>query len=135
MTDSVLIQDGIAWQIWPGVAKADLPPMHTDLVVVEVTSGTVQEGYLWDGTAFSVPPVPVPPTVISYTEFRARWSDAQKAALHAARAASWQIDDFIGLAQAQNSVNLDPVVAGPAKTAIVAAGVLTQADADTIFTP
>lgn len=74
-----------------------------------------------------------PRTFIDYTAFRARWNDTEKSALHGARAASWQIDDYIGLAQSNGYVDL--TVAGEAKAAIVAAGVLTQERADEIFLP
>lgn len=72
-----------------------------------------------------------PVTRIDYGAFRSRWTDAEKEALHAARSTSWQIDDFIGLAQAQGYIDL--TTAATAKAAIVAAGALTQARADEIF--
>ncbi len=71
--------------------------------------------------------------VLTYPEFRARWSDDEKAALHAARAASWQIDDYIGVAQAANLVDLGSDEAVAAKAAIIAAGVLTHDRGDVIF--
>jgi len=74
-----------------------------------------------------------PQTVLTYPEFRARWSDDEKAALHAARASSWQIDDYIGVAQAANLVDLGSDEAVAAKAAIVAAGVLTHDRGDVIF--
>lgn len=81
------------------------------------------------------PPVqtPAPVTRLNYAAFRARWSETEKQALHAASAASWQLDDFIGLAQGQGFVDLDPAVCADAKAALVAANVLTQARADLIF--
>ena len=74
-----------------------------------------------------------PQTVLTYPEFRARWSDDEKAALHAARAASWQIDDYIGVAQAANLVDLGSDEAVAAKAAIIAAGVLTHDRGEVIF--
>lgn len=72
-----------------------------------------------------------PRTKIDYATFRDRWTDGEKSALHTARAASWQLDDFIGLAQSNGFIDL--TIAADAKAAIVAAGVLTQERADVIF--
>lgn len=74
-----------------------------------------------------------PQLQIPYVDFRDRWTDPEKSALHNARAASWQLDDFIGLAQSQGYIDL--TAASAAKAAIVAAGVLTQQRADQIFSP
>lgn len=132
-TDSVLIQNGIAWQIWPGTAKAALPPMHAALLaqVVEVAAASVKPCDVWNGSTFS--PAPTPDVILSYGDFRLRWTDAEKASLHAACAAMWQIDDFVGLARAQGSVNVSSTTGLAAKAALVTAGVLTQARANVIF--
>lgn len=71
------------------------------------------------------------PVLIGYAAFRSRWTDPEKAALHGARAVSWQIDDFISLATANGNIDLS--IANEAKAAFVAAGVLTQERADEIF--
>lgn len=46
MVDSVLVQDGKAHEVWSGIAKADVRPMHPDMLaqVVEVETGTVNYG-------------------------------------------------------------------------------------------
>ena len=135
MSDSILIQNGCAHQIWRGVAKSALPPMTADLLaaVVEMPADTVNEGYVWNGIAFTAPPPPPPSPIIPYATFRARWQPAELQLLHTARSSSWQIDDYVGLAQAQNAVNLAGTTAVDAKAALVSAAVLTQARADVIF--
>lgn len=138
MIDTVLIQHGAAHEIFRGSTLDDLRSrFHADLIaqMVEVPANSVNENDIWDGAHFSPPPPPPPRTILSYEEFRARWSDAQKQALHAARAASWQIDDFVCLAQAQNNVNLTSAEGLAAKAALVSAGVLTADEADRLFTP
>lgn len=54
MTDSVLIQNGGARQIWRNTTKTEVPPLHPDLVacIVEVESDTVNENDAWDGEQF-----------------------------------------------------------------------------------
>lgn len=54
MTDSILIQNGAAHEIWRGKTKAQVPPLHEDLVknIVEVESDTVNENDAWDGEKF-----------------------------------------------------------------------------------
>lgn len=136
MIDSILIQDGRAHQIWRGVAKADLPPLHPDLVaqIVEAAANTVNEGYIFNDDLQFVAPPPQP-AIIPYSAFRAQWTDAEKAALHAACVSSWQIDDFVGLARAQGNINLTSSAGLAAKAALVAASVLTQERADALFNP
>lgn len=58
MTDSVLIVNGHAHQIWRGKSKDDIPPLHPDLVkgIVE-TDNEVNEGDAYDGASFSKPAV------------------------------------------------------------------------------
>lgn len=59
--DCVLIQNGQAHQIWRNTRKADLQTRYAPGIVaniVEVPSGTVEQGHLWDGTSFSPPPAP-----------------------------------------------------------------------------
>lgn len=133
MIDSVLIQDGRAHQIWPGKSKTELPPLHRDFLarVVEVHAGTVAAGDLWDGYAFTTPPAP--PRVMTYSAFRDLWTTDEREALHTARLAHWQIDDFVGLAQAQNAVNLSGATAAAAKAALIDVGVLSPKRADVLF--
>lgn len=134
MVDSVLIQNERAHQIWRDTSKASLPPMTAELLaaVIEAPADTVNEGDLWDGAAFSTP-APARPAIVPYSAFRELWTDDEKAALHASMATSWQIEDFVGLARAQNSVNLVGATAVAAKAAIVSLGILTQERADTLF--
>lgn len=61
--DCVLIQHGKAHEIWRDTRKADLQTRYAPSILaamVEVAAGTVQPGDLWDGIAFSSPPVPAP---------------------------------------------------------------------------
>lgn len=61
MPDVVLVQNGIAWQVWPGTTIAALAPFyHPSLVaaMVEVPTGTVQDNYTWDGAKFTAPVAP-----------------------------------------------------------------------------
>lgn len=61
MTDVILIQQGKAWDIFPNFALAQMTNrFHPNLVavMVEVPSGTVNYGDLWDGATFSPPPPP-----------------------------------------------------------------------------
>lgn len=54
MLHSVLIQHGRAHQIWRDTRKADLPPMHADLLAeVTETEQDVSPGDEWDGKAFA----------------------------------------------------------------------------------
>lgn len=136
MTDVVLIQDNVAHEIFQGTTLEEISPrFHADLVaqMVEVPANSVNPNDIWDGHTFSAPPAPAAPAIISYAKFRAQWTDAEKAALHTAIAASWQIDDFVGLARAQNNVNLAGDTAIAAKAALVTANVLTQQRADALF--
>ncbi len=77
--DQVLIQDGHAQQIWRGIAKVDLPPLHPDLVVqiVERPEGVVQENDLWDGTSFSSPIELPEPVVVLTSTIITRMTDAE----------------------------------------------------------
>lgn len=59
MTDVVLIQDGKAHHVTPGATLSTMHGKFTSELVaamVEVQSGSVQEGWLWDGTSFTPPP-------------------------------------------------------------------------------
>jgi hypothetical protein len=71
--------------------------------------------------------------VVNYAVFRARWTDAEKEALHEARLTSWQIDDYVELALAKNAVDVSGPTAGVAKGVLIAAGVLTGQRANEIF--
>lgn len=138
MTDVVLIQHGAAHQIWRGTTIENLRTMFAPELVAqmrEVSSSSVSDGDVWDGTKFSAPVLPPPRIIVPYVKFRAQWTDSEKAALHAATASKWQIDDFVGLARAQNSVNLSGETAAQAKAAMVEYGILTQDRADIIFNP
>lgn len=86
------------------------------------------------------PEPPARSVILPYGAFRARWTDDELAELFSARKTVWQIDDYIGLAQAQGHVNLTGVddpetesIARAAKALFVALGVLTEARADAIF--
>lgn len=138
MTDVVLIQNSVAHEIFRNTTLEEVGTrFHADLVaqMVEVASNSVNDQDVWDGHTFSAPPPLPSPTIIPYAKFRAQWSDAEKTALHAAMISSWQIDDFVGLARAQNSVNLSGETAPLAKAALVSASVLTQQRADILFNP
>jgi hypothetical protein len=80
-------------------------------------------------------PRPIPPQhlIVPYDVFRARFTDAEKAALHQARKDAWQIDDLVGLAQGNGFVDVSK--ADDAKAALVAAGVLTAERAAVVFAP
>lgn len=80
------------------------------------------------------PPVPPPPPVIiPYGVFRSRWTDDELDGLFSTRKTSWRVDDYIGLAQAQNSVNLSGPTAAAAQALFVKLGVLTAERAAAIF--
>lgn len=133
--DSILIQHGRAHEIWRGKSKSELPPFTPSLLdsIVEADSGAVNEGDQWDGVSFT-PPSTEPETqatVVPYVILRARLTDAEKETLHMAMAADWRIDDFVGLARAQNFIDLS--IIDEAKTALIAAGVFTPERADIIF--
>lgn len=134
--DSIFVQNGVAHEIWRGIAKDNLPPMHPAILaqVVEAARDVVQYGYLYSDGQFSAP-APSPPSPIGYADFRAKLTDAEKQALHTAMSSSWQIDDFVGLARAQNSINITSDVGLAAKAALVSADVLTQDRADLLFNP
>lgn len=56
MTDCVLIENGLAHQVWRGKTKAELPPLHADVLknIVEVDY-LVAEGDVHDGAQFTKP--------------------------------------------------------------------------------
>lgn len=60
--DCILIQLGRAHEIWRDTRKADLPPLHPDLLalIVEQPAGAVSDGDLWDAEAgtFTAEPPP-----------------------------------------------------------------------------
>lgn len=60
MVDCVLIQHGVAWEIWRNTRRNDLPPMAPELfgMVAEVPAGLVNVNDIWDGQNFNSPPVP-----------------------------------------------------------------------------
>ncbi len=80
-----------------------------------------------------ITPTPDPIIFIDYGTFRARWTDAEKAALFKVQQTDWRINDWINLAAAQGGVKLNGVDALAAKAAMVTANVLTQVRADVIF--
>lgn len=61
--DSILIQHGIAHQIWPGTPKRALPEMTPEIMqaVVEAPAGSVAPGQPWDEKRGRFVPPP-PPT-------------------------------------------------------------------------
>lgn len=62
MTDTVFIQNGVAQEIFSGKTLKEMEARrHPDLVkaMVEVESGTVEVGDVWNGRAFSKP-LPAP---------------------------------------------------------------------------
>jgi hypothetical protein len=61
----ILIQNGKAHELFPNGA----PELHPSLEVVKGYTGTVEVGYVWDGTTFSAPPAPV--DTRTYAEKRA----------------------------------------------------------------
>jgi hypothetical protein len=136
MTDCILIQHGVAQEIWRGLSKESLSgkfPEGLLAMMVEAPAGTVNEGDVWDGVSFAPPVVVIPDVILPYADFRALWTDDEKSALHTARQSNWQIEDFVSLAIAQNSVNLSKPTAAAAKSALVAASVLSADRADIIF--
>lgn len=56
MSHAVLIQNSVAQQVWRNTLKADLPPMHPDILsnVIDY-DGDVSDGWAWDGTTFVDP--------------------------------------------------------------------------------
>jgi hypothetical protein len=136
MTDCILIQHGVAQEIWRNTTLESLKGKFPDgliAMMVEAPADTVTEGDVWDGSSFSTPVVVIPDLIVPYADFRSRWTDDEKEALHTARQSNWQIEDFVSLAIAQNSVNLSKPTAAAAKSALVAASVLSADRADIIF--
>jgi len=71
MTDCILIQDGKAHAVHAGTTRLALcftpdgsAKWHADTMAafVEVESGSVVVGQVWNGTSFDPLPLPVPPT-------------------------------------------------------------------------
>ena len=95
MVDSILVQNGKAHEIWRGIAKSDLPPLHKDILanIVEAPDGTVNEKHLWDGTKFSAPPVPIPPPPKRNLEAELDAEKARASRLEAALLAKGTITD------------------------------------------
>jgi hypothetical protein len=56
--DSILVQHGIAWEIWRDTPKDKLPPLHPDLAaqIHEAPAGTVNTGDAFDGEIFTSAP-------------------------------------------------------------------------------
>lgn len=72
-------------------------------------------------------------SVLSYQEFRARWTEAELEALFGAERSDWRVRDFINLATAQGDINLATPTAAAAKALFVTLAVLTTARADKVF--
>lgn len=64
----ILIQNGKAHELFPSGA----PELHPSLEVIKDYSGQVEEGWDWDGSAFTAPPPPPPviPQSISMRQCR-----------------------------------------------------------------
>lgn len=131
--DSILIQNNIAWQIWPDTAKTNLPPMTPELMaaIVEVDAGTVEVGDAWDGSSFSKP-APSNPRVDGET-FLARVNDTEYAAVMAAAQSNVQLSRWLDQVRILGYVNVTSDAAVAAKAALVAASLLTAERADIIF--
>ena len=90
----------------------------------------------WETTGGTIDPAdepPVPPAIVSYADFRARWTTDELEALFAAKSDHWQVEDLVILATAQNSVNLSSAAADTAKALFISLGVLTEERAGIIF--
>jgi hypothetical protein len=90
----------------------------------------------WDGNAvvpYDPPPLPAPPVLVPYGDFRARWQPTELQAMFTAKNTDWRVEDYVTLASAQGHVNLSGATAAQAKTLFVALGVLTVERAETIF--
>jgi hypothetical protein len=64
MTDTVLVQDGKAHEIFAGRTLEDMAKRrHPEVVklMVEVRDGAVELGDVWDGSGFSKPVIPTEP--------------------------------------------------------------------------
>lgn len=135
MTNSVLIIGGRAHEIWRGVDKASLPPMHPDVLakIVE-TEGEVEVGHLWSDGGFS-PPAPKTPSApsLSYDAFRSRWTEEELAAMAQALTTDPRVLEVVIIARSQGRVNLSSVIAAAAKALFVEVGVLTSERADEVF--
>lgn len=110
------------------------------MVQTQPKNATLEQLALMGVMVVDDPPPPDPPPsppvdFIEYKVFRSRWTDDEKYALFKAQAASWQINDWINLAVAQNGISLISADAAAAKAAMVAMHVLTQERADVIFAP
>lgn len=82
------------------------------------------------------PYVPTPsPALVSYSDLRTRLTDAERQAILTACRTSWQIDDYIRLAQAEGEINLDSVATAAAKIALIGAGLLTAERVAEVFVP
>jgi hypothetical protein len=115
--------------IRPGASWVCRGNDYAGLEWLDETQTKPTEGEVGDAIAA----LPATPIFISYSVLRSRLTDAERQAILIACRTSWQIDDFVRLAQAEGEVNLNSDLTATAKSALVAAGLLTQERADVIF--
>jgi len=86
MMDSVLISQGIAWEVRRKTPKTAWLPIHPTLYeqIVEVAEDTVNEQDSWDGAKFiPKPPPPLPPTAAERVDNDLRGNTAVRALMRA----------------------------------------------------
>lgn len=113
----------------PGADLSDLPEDAREKIEAEWTPEIIA-AYR---EAMAEMDLPEGPVLLDYGVFRRRWTDDELAGLFAIRNTVWQVDDYIGLAQAQGHVNLSGRTGERAKALFVKLGVLTAERAAAIF--
>lgn len=78
-------------------------------------------------------PVVTEPTILSYADFRERWTPEELSSMAAALGSNPGVLEVVITARTQGHVNLSGKTAGDAKKLFVALGVLTKERADEVF--
>jgi hypothetical protein len=72
---------------------------------------------------------------VSYVAMRLRLTIMERQAILTAAQSDWRLADWLGLAQAEGTINLSSAETRAAKVALVSAGLLTQGRADEVIAP
>jgi hypothetical protein len=72
---------------------------------------------------------------LSYVTLRSRLTIAERQAILTAARSDWRLADWMGLAQAEGTINLSTAETLAAKAALISAGLLTPARVDEVFAP
>lgn len=136
MTDCIRVQDGKAAEIFGGKTKSELVfTAELMAAIIEVATGSVALGDLYNGATFTPPPpqVTLPNSRVDGVTFLGRVQDAEYAAIVAAAASNVQLARWIDQIRILGYVNVASDAAVAAKAALVAANLLTGDRAAIIF--